>query len=260
MEVADHIVAKMAQEVSFDIEIKSTHTNSIQLLDQFCCENGANNVDCCLNGGTGRYCCLNNATDANCTPNYACGTQIPLTQYTRPWYSQTPGLASGVYNDGTTLWAGVANFGACLGQNPAPGRLDFDINSSKGIGSYMACTSYLFSNLEVRYFYAHPNLKWVETTGVSALNVPGLVRLGGAWNFPVGKTSFDAPNITHSDFGKVWGNVLNYYNVDRATETTTPGPFEVLACQTCQNGGSGPYCCKNGVNSKNLDNFVKFFF
>lgn len=158
------------------------------------------------------------------------------------------------------MWAGVANFGACAGQNPGPGRLDFNSNSQKGIGAWMSCGSYLFSNLEVRYFYAHPNLKWIETLGSSVLNVPGLVKLGGAWNFPVGKVAaFNAPNISHTDLGKVYANVLYYYNVDKETETTTPGPFEVLACQTCQNGGSGAYCCRNGVNSKKLNDCINYY-
>jgi hypothetical protein len=106
----------------------------------------------------------------------------------------------------------------------------------------MTCGSYLHSNLAVRYFYAHPDLRWIATPGSSVLTVPGLVRLGGAWNFPVGKITFDAPNITYSDLGKVYANVLYYYDVNKATEVTTATAtvFDVLACQTCQNGGSGP--------------------
>ena len=87
------------------------------ITDRFCCENGANNADCCLNGGKGPNCCINNATDVDCTPNYPCGTLLPLTQYVHPDFEQTPGVLAGKWYDETPIYVGAGTFGACAGKN-----------------------------------------------------------------------------------------------------------------------------------------------
>jgi hypothetical protein len=80
--------------------------------------------------------------------------------------------------------------------------------------------------------------------------VPGVIKVG-PFNMPVGRIELMWFNLTVSQIGKVYAGNLYYWDPKTKAEYTTSKGFEVLACQdTCVNGGSGPYCCKNGANSE----------
>lgn len=101
-----------------------------------------------------------------------------------------------------------------------------------------------------KYYLDHPELRWIKTPAATAYLVPGVVKTAYG-NWLVGRVETPWYNVTVSQIGKVQLTLMYYWDPTRKAETLTTGTIEVLACQaTCSNGGSGPYCCKNGARSK----------
>ena len=112
------------------------------------------------------------------------------------------------------------------------------------MGVYQSCSAQpeYFDNVNARFVYNHPDLRWVRTTGPQALNVPGAVKIA-PHNEAAGLIDISYGNgSVYSTIGKAARNVLYYYRVGDPIEISTAGEFDVLACQACTNGGSGP--CK----------------
>lgn len=100
------------------------------------------------------------------------------------------------------------------------------------MGAYSSCAGVTenFDRLEATFFYAHPNLKWVGTDTVNAANVPGVVKVGPK-NLITARVDLAAPNGTwYETSGKVYGQVVYYYEPGFTGESSYSGPVDVLAC------------------------------
>ena len=102
----------------------------------------------------------------------------------------------------------------------------------KGWGVYTSCsgTTEYFDRLEAKFFYAHPNLKWVGTDTTNAPNVPGVIKIGPK-NLITARVDLTAPNGTwYQTSGKVYANLVYYYKPGTNGESSYNGPVDVLAC------------------------------
>jgi hypothetical protein len=141
------------------------------------------------------------------------------------------GFPSGTFYDGTTIYPGTLGINACGGQTPGPSQI---ITSStyKGPGGYMSCGGFLyFDNTTAKYIKAHPKLKWVETTGSAAPNVPGAIGLQSSLLMYYGRLNYTWANGTYSVISKIFGGVLWYTVPFTGSEATTGGTIDVLTCQ-----------------------------
>jgi hypothetical protein len=211
------------------------------------CTNGAINYpDCCLNGGKGIFCCLNNANNRDCIPDYPCGGLISL-KGNDPTLN---GFEVGRYDDGSKIFAGVGNFSACFNQNPAPGRI-MTTNSVLGSGSYCSCNIAAngenYDGQSAKYFFNHPDLKWVTTTATKASTVVGAIKIGIHY---LGRKYLTSTNGVSVQVGKVEGTTFYYKHPNKNGEVSTTGEIDVLACVPCSNGALGPFCCLNNANNK----------
>lgn len=130
------------------------------------------------------------------------------------------------------------------GQNGVGARIN------KDAGGYLSCVGELNDKSDPKYYLDHPDLRWIRTPATTANSVPGVVKtVYGNWL--VGRIEIPWYNVTVSQIGKVPLTIMYYWDPTKKQELTTTGTIEVLACQsTCANGGSGPYCCRNGARSK----------
>lgn len=140
-------------------------------------------------------CCTNGANNPGCIIE-KCGNLIdfkPSISYNDP---ATNGFVAGKYIDGSTIYAGQGDFNVCWWQvislthqkkkmnktknnpqNPAPARIQTS-NSISGPGAYSSCGGALpagenYDKISPKYFYNHPDLKWVPTTIDKYSTVPG---------------------------------------------------------------------------------------
>lgn len=202
---------------------------------KFCCTNGANNFDCCLNGGKGSHCCTNGADNEGCIID-RCGYLVNFTGGN----PAANGFVAGTYIDGSTIYAGLGDFGKCWGQNPAPARI-MTSSSISGPGAYCSCSGAQpagenYDPISAQYFSKHSDLKWVPTTGAQAANVVGAVKVA---NFVVGRKWLASRNGTYIQVGKVVNGLIYYKIPGKTEEFTSDGDIDVLACVPCTNGGSG---------------------
>lgn len=150
--------------------------------------------------------------------------------HVQPDDPQTPGKIIGTYIDGTTLYAGSGNFGQCNGENPGSARIV--LNGPLGMGAYTSChqTTELFDGYQATFFYDHPNLKWVGSDSLNAVNVPGVIKVGPTNVIPA-RVDLAAPNATwYRTSAKVYNQVVFYYEPGFPSESSYTGPIDVLAC------------------------------
>lgn len=184
----------------------------------------------------------------------------------------------GTYYDGNPIYVGTGNFAQCWGQNPGPSRIS-TVNSFRGPGAYRLVQKnhYCFYNenktsvysscqgapkgenydtKNPRFFFNHPDLRWIKTNGASYLSVEGGILVSGVY---IGRINITFQNITFQQIGKIWAGHIYYNKPDLGYEITSNGEFEILACTTCpisnpggpccENGGTGKYCCTNGATN-----------
>jgi hypothetical protein len=124
-----------------------------------------------------------------------------------------------------------------------------------GAGAYSPCTGALpagenYDPLTAKFFYNHPDLKWVPTLPSQAASVPGVVQVGSLY---IARKYMLAKNGTYHQVGKIDLGVFRYKIPGKITEATFTGEVEVLACGACTGGGTGPFCCTNGANNKDCN-------
>lgn len=129
----------------------------------------------------------------------------------------------------------------CFGQNPSPARIttaDESFYNQRGPGAYMSCIgTHNFDRFDAKFYYAHPNLRWVPTIASQAPGVPGIIN--PVFNFWVGRIRIDLGNMTYYTIGKGTGvfagtGIFWYWGVSQNIEqSTTTAMIEVLACQSC---------------------------
>jgi hypothetical protein len=116
-----------------------------------------------------------------------------------------------------------------------PGRILTQFVNGKEPGAYQICggAPERWDINDPRYFFAHSQLSWVQTTGAEAKNVPGVIKTGDMKHL-IGRFNYITPNGTYQTIGKVVDTTLYFYQPGDNSETTTTGAFEVLACQPRQ--------------------------
>lgn len=159
----------------------------------------------------------------------------------------------GTYYDGNPIYIGTGNFAQCWGQNPGPARIS-TLNTFKGPGAYRqvqpfkALLEEFNSNTNVysscqgapngenydtkdpRFFFNHPDLRWINTTGSTYNTVENAIYMSGVY---VGRINITFANMTFQQIGKIWAGNIYYNAPDLGYEITSNGAFEILACTTC---------------------------
>jgi hypothetical protein len=157
---------------------------------------------------------------------YFSGTTIDLIS-NNPSDPATLALFSGFYRNSLAVYPGHGRHGTAN----RVGRVAFQQ------GVYMA-TGYsdILDSITARYFYAHPNLKWITTSVANVKNVAGRI---GVNTFSTG-TDNHIPtrhNLTkYQQIGGLWVKANGYidfqaFYYDENTVKWTQGVIDVLACQ-----------------------------
>lgn len=166
--------------------------------------------------------------------NFLTGTLLDL-KTNDPNNPSTPGFLSGTFYDNSTVFPGTGYFSNCSGNRVAR----ISLTSSNGIGAYSTCGSEgIFDSYFPKYFYAHPQLKWVTTiNSSSAINVTGAIKVLTS----SGKTQF-VSRVNFTSGGQNYQQITypTYYSssvfcLDCGTKcgnnyTICTRIFEVLAC------------------------------
>jgi hypothetical protein len=101
------------------------------------------------------------------------------------------------------------------------------------MGAYSSCIGKTenFDRLTPKFFYAHPNLKWVGTHTTNAANIPGVIKLGPL-NLAVARVDVQTSNGTwYQTIGKVYSSRVYYYRVGDPLEINESRSIDVLVCR-----------------------------
>lgn len=152
-----------------------------------------------------------------------------------PRNSSTPGLLSGNFTDGSSLYPGVGFNGPCGGW--IPGSISISsITSQKG--AYFICSFVysLSSDLNTaRYYYAHKNLKWISTDSKNFRNIPGIIPMitnEYNWTFYTIRTNVRYNRTVFQTIGffSLFELTTYYWKGDRTMMTEKFLKFDILAC------------------------------
>lgn len=90
----------------------------------------------------------------------------------------------------------------------------------------------MYDNSTAKFYFKHPNLKWVKTTVPVAPNVPGAIKVQSPYGLGfVGRIDVTFSNGTFKQIGKVFDGYFFFTRDNLYSYDTTQGEFEVLACQ-----------------------------
>lgn len=128
------------------------------------------------------------------------------------------------------------------GQDPSAARLTIATNF-EGPGAYMQCVNkYQYDKVDPRFFYNHPNLKWIMTNLTQYLRVDGALRTGSMY---VGRINVTTSKGTFQQIGKIIGGYIYYRHPETLKQIIFRGPYEILACTPCSyQPKPGEPCCK----------------
>jgi hypothetical protein len=145
------------------------------------------------------------------------------------------GLPSGTYYENSTIYPGTGNFTNCKTVNYAPARLKAT-NTLKGPGAYASCnaTNELRDGQFAKFFYNHPNLKWIPTNSSDYGNIPGILSVGSYSGNSLYVARFNVSysnGTSYTDIARVWNGSIFYSNPSNQTnEAIFNGNFDILAC------------------------------
>jgi len=179
--------------------------------------------------------------------NLPCGTFVKYNPNGDPKSVQSNpdafGLYAGVNYDDTPQYVG---YGYCPDFPPFPVSGFISTNTSRP-GACLLCNTfydiaYLYSDTEDSYFLLkHPNLKWAQTNANEFSTLRNAVKIGDDGLF--GRVFYHGryrlgrvPSITPASGIIDENDVGKFFDED----------FQILTCSTCNNGGSGKFCCPNG--------------
>lgn len=109
------------------------------------------------------------------------------------------------------------------------------------IGAGALPSAEYYDSKSPQYFYNDPSLKWYPTTADKASLVPGVIKVGF---YILARKYMVSRNRTYIQVGKIdTGGLFHYKLPGYNIEMTYSGDVDVLACITCTNGGTGPFCC-----------------
>lgn len=145
----------------------------------------------------------------------------------------TLGRIMGTYYDGNPIYIGTGNFAQCWGQNPGPARIS-TLNTFRGPGAYSSCqgapNGENYDTKNPRFFFDHPDLRWIKTNGSSYLSVDNAIYMSGVY---IGRINITFENTTFQQIGKIWAGNIYHNRPDLGYEIISNGDFEILVCSTC---------------------------
>lgn len=175
------------------------------------------------------------------TPPFKCGTLLsyPANDLI------ALGKFIGTYYDGNPIYAGSGYFPECYGQGISPARISVS-DTLNGKGAYSPCSvgnGETYDTSAPKFFYNHPDLKWIKTNGSTYGSVEGAILVG---YHNIGRINITMANMTFQGLGKIYDGYIYYTQPDMGIENSTSEEFEILACVPCPVlNPSGP-CCLNG--------------
>jgi hypothetical protein len=140
-----------------------------------------------------------------------------------PSNPSTPGLLSGTYSDGSSVFVGVGTYSNCNGDRPAR------IKITPTVGAYDPCGSSEVFTTSAKYFALHENLVWVVTNPSTVNSVVGILSTK---DFSGNIHYITRHNLTSfQQIGAYWTGAPSAFYWSGSSVTYTSGSFEVLACQ-----------------------------
>lgn len=135
------------------------------------------------------------------------------------------GFLSGTYKDGSPIYPGVGVYPNC-GNYPRYSRVKRDPNSALCVCG----NSEIQTNQGIKFFAAHPNLKWVYTNKSTIASVSGLIppnpnEADKSYITRLKLTGFQQIGTYDPAYGVLW-----YWNGETRLDGAN-GDFEVLVCQ-----------------------------
>lgn len=150
-----------------------------------------------------------------------------------PFNSSTPGLQSGTYIDGSTVFPGTGFYSEYYGNHVAR----ISLTSKKGRGAYAAYSSSpteMFNVTGAKYFYNDPHLNWITTNGRKVADVKEPLSVITSW---LDLLLVVRVNLT-DDSRKVYQQI-GYYQINhkrvivwdrRISVYNESGNFDILTC------------------------------